>query len=416
MKTISSIGLCWLVLTALLLQAGAQTFRTDINPALLYYQAFSLAPDLDAADRDFLWNTNYWRNQELPKRYGELMAQYDAQFRLVRQAAHATVPCDWGIDMTLGPATLMPQYARAKAVAQAARMRVLWELQQGQPEEAYQDILATVALGRNLTTDGTLISFLVDLAMEAMMCSSMEENFGRFSPEVLQRLVSGWEALPARPTAAAALASDKALYWDASLRKLQELRQQYPGNEAQVLEGLRQYLGLTQNEADQPELWKKFVQAAGGTSQGMLNLLQDREKLFERFIPFLNLPYADYQSQVKALEQQYENSSNPYIAEAFPSMLKARRREFRVLVDVAMVHAAVAYKLHGQAGLQTVPDPCGQGPFGFQRFTFQGVDRGFELKSVLDAGGFQEVGIFVEKRQGPPFRSNGPYAGQAYKE
>jgi hypothetical protein len=77
-----------------------------------------------------------------------------------------------------------------------------------------------------------------------------------------------------------------------------------------------------------------------------------------------------------------------------------------------MVRAAVEYKLHGDSGFQSVADPCGQGPFVLRRFVFQGVDRGFQLTSALDAGGFKQSLIFVEK-DGDPFQVDGPHVGQA---
>ena len=77
-----------------------------------------------------------------------------------------------------------------------------------------------------------------------------------------------------------------------------------------------------------------------------------------------------------------------------------------------MVHAAVEYKLQGEAGLKSVTDPFGQGPFELQRFVFAGADRGFELRSGYDGRGFPEVLIFVEK-EGPAFQVNGKNAGQA---
>lgn len=77
-----------------------------------------------------------------------------------------------------------------------------------------------------------------------------------------------------------------------------------------------------------------------------------------------------------------------------------------------MVRAAVEYKVNGEPGLQDVSDPCGKGPFSFQRFLFEGVDRGFELKSAYAGRGFREVLIFVQK-DGPPFLANGKNAGQA---
>jgi hypothetical protein len=95
-----------------------------------------------------------------------------------------------------------------------------------------------------------------------------------------------------------------------------------------------------------------------------------------------------------------------------PGFLIARAKEFRNQVVLAMVRAAVEYKLRGEQGLRSVTDPCGQGPFGFRRFLFEGVDRGFELKSASDDGDHPTALIFVEK-EGPPFLVDGPRAGQA---
>jgi hypothetical protein len=114
-----------------MVQAGAQPSGADINPASLYYQAFLLAPDpMSDADDAYLYSKE-GLSQPLPERYGKIYAGYDNEFKLVRQAAWTTVPCDWGIDLSEGPATLLPHLARCKAVAQAARFRVVWSLDHG---------------------------------------------------------------------------------------------------------------------------------------------------------------------------------------------------------------------------------------------------------------------------------------------
>jgi hypothetical protein len=92
--------------------------------------------------------------------------------------------------------------------------------------------------------------------------------------------------------------------------------------------------------------------------------------------------------------------------------LKCRPKEFAASADLAMVQAAIQYKLHGEAGLQSVANPLGHGPFGFQRFLFDGVDRGFELGADYAGVGYPEVFIFVET-DGPPFLVFGKRAGQA---
>src|SRR5208283_4711717 len=82
--------------------ARGEPFRTDINPALLYYQAFLMAQNVPQADKDYL-GTNQWQGQKLPERFGQIVAGYDNQFKLVREAAQQQVPCDWGADLYQGP-------------------------------------------------------------------------------------------------------------------------------------------------------------------------------------------------------------------------------------------------------------------------------------------------------------------------
>jgi hypothetical protein len=115
---------------------------------------------------------------------------------------------------------------------------------------------------------------------------------------------------------------------------------------------------------------------------------------------------------MKRIQEQMGNSQNPLVSGTLPSLWKARMRELRVQAYLAMVRAAVEFRLHGKPGLESVSDPCGQGPFAYRRFVFAGVDRGFELRSAYDMNGNKAVYIFVE-REGPPFRVDGPRVGEA---
>src|SRR5688572_11949484 len=124
---------------------AAETFRTDINPALLYYQGFSLRPELSQQDHDYLF-TNEWRGKVLDERFSKLISQYDNSFKLFRRAAKAQPVCDWGLDLTDGPEALLPGLAKAKNAAQTARLRTMWHLQNGKPDQARDDLVAAFAL------------------------------------------------------------------------------------------------------------------------------------------------------------------------------------------------------------------------------------------------------------------------------
>jgi len=62
---------------------AASEFRTDINPALRYYQAYLKTPQLGSADHDYLFVPE-WRGQKLDDHFGGLIGTYDAQFKFLR--------------------------------------------------------------------------------------------------------------------------------------------------------------------------------------------------------------------------------------------------------------------------------------------------------------------------------------------
>ena len=388
--------------------------RTDINPALQYFQAFN-CPDLSQADRDYLFQ-NDWRGQKLPDRFGEQVARYDNQFRLIRQAAQATVPCDWGIDMSAGPAALLPHLARCRGIGQAARARTMWDLQHGRQAEARDDLLAAFTLARNCSRDSILISALVQVAMENMVLSTVAENYYQLSPETLKQLAQGFASAPPRTTMAACIPTEKASFADWLEGKIVELQKNYPGDETKIMAGIAELVQSFDGAGDeQPNpsrpLGKQLIKASGGTTEGMLKLLREEAPLYQRLAVVLSLPLAEYDEQMKALNAEIHNSTNPFVSLTFPAFDKCRQKEFAVEASLAMVQAAVAYKLQGEEGLKSVTDPCGQGPFGFRRFTFEGVDRGFELQSAYEGRGSPEVMIFVEN-DGPAFAVSGKNAGQ----
>ena len=413
MKNPKTICLLTLILMGTVLGSRAEPYRTDINPALLYYQSFIMGAQLSQADHDYLF-TNQWQGQQLPARFGELVGQSDNAFKLVLQASHATVPCDWGIDWSAGPYTFLPHLARVKATIQMAQLRAIWNLQNGLQAGAGDDLIAAFTLARNGSRDNSLIAVLVQIAGEAIVNSTVAANFGRFSPETLKKLMEGFDAAPPRGTMANAIATTEShCFSDWAEARVSELRKEYPGDDAKVLDSFRSIFEDF-GDAGQPDTntWPRIVAAAGGTSEGFLKLVRGIQPMFSRLAAIAALPQPEFEEQIKLFYADIRKSSNPLIAAIFPDFEKARVKEFASLTDSAMVRAAVEYKLHGESGLQSVNDPYGHGPFQFQRFFFEGVDRGFELKSSYAGRGFPEVMIFVEK-DGPPFHVNGKYAGQA---
>jgi hypothetical protein len=246
------------------------------------------------------------------------------------------------------------------------------------------------------------------------------QYFGEFSPETLKQLVEGFDAAPARHTMAACVPSEKR-FGDWMLSKLLELQKAHPGDDAKVMAGFRECgVVMAMDVIGHTNFWPRLLAASGGTSEGVLKLLRETEPLFPRLAEIMALPQPEYENQAKQFSAEMHQSQNPFFTgfDLFTGWVLGQQKvqhrpiEFRVQAQLAMVHAAVEYKLHGESGLKSVMDPFGNGPFGFQRFVFKGVDRGLELKSAYAGAAAPFVMIFVEK-QGPAFQVIGPDAGKA---
>ena len=70
--------------------------RKDINPALLYWQAFSLFPELDETE-SALATTEIVGDVSAEER--AVAARFDASFVFILRARTQKTPCDWGIDL-----------------------------------------------------------------------------------------------------------------------------------------------------------------------------------------------------------------------------------------------------------------------------------------------------------------------------
>jgi hypothetical protein len=262
------------------------------------------------------------------------------------------------------------------------------------------------------------LAVLVQLNTENVICSTVAENFHRFSPESLKQLADGFNAASPRGTLAASLAAEKSSFVDWLQARIAKLQKENPGDDAKVMAGLQELItGIdrppkSNKKQARPTLWNQVTEAAGGTSQGIVKLLREEEPLYQRLALIMALPLAQYADKIEAFTDEIHRSTNPFVSMIFPSIEKVRPRELGTITELAMVRAAVEYKLHGEQGLKSVTDPCGQGPFTFERFVFEGVDRGFELKSAYDGRDFPEALIFTEK-DGPPFHVDGKRVGQA---
>lgn len=409
LKHLACLILLWLAPGAA--RSATEPFRSDINPALLYWQAFALWPSLPDADHDYVFNTD-WRGRPMEERFGELVRRYDSSFKLLHRAVQARVPCEWGYDLTFGPEAELPGLAKAKAAAQVARLRVPWHLHQGDQAAARDDLVASYVLGRQVSQDGILISALVQHAIESIVTAAIAENFYKFSPETLRQILNGIDASPPRGTIAQCIPMERVSFRDWLVRKMESI-QANAATETQAQAQIRAVVEALIASGPWPDSKRidEIMQASGGTVPGMIAYIKQVDALYDEADAIMTLPYAKFQEKIKGFMQAIEDHPNRFVHVFFPVFENVRYKEFAAEVTLAMLRAGIEYRLGGEPALKRFQDPLFQEPFAFRRVTMDGTDLGFELKSRMTARAFDEVVIFIEK-PGPSIQVIGKNAGR----
>jgi hypothetical protein len=391
---------------------AADQFRTDINPALLYHQGLLMVPQFAEEDRKYVFETE-WRTRPLDQRCTDLVTAYRNTFKMLHRAAAQEVPCDWGIDVSDGPETLLPALARFKSIAQVAGLRARVHLAEGKQEAARDELLAVLVMAHNVSKDGTLISVLVQVAIENIVMSIIAENFYQFTPESLELFARGLDSGPPHGSVQQSMAVEKSSFYGWLLQRITSIAADAAGNEQQMQNKVRELWKNHFSESDDQanKVVDEWIRAADGSAAGLIGYVRQLEPLYDEITEILGLPWSEYQSRHAAFEKKVREQPNVLAREFFSALGKARQREFTTEAKLAMLQAAIAYKLGGDPAFHSIADPFGDGPFTFRRFVVDGVDRGFELESKLNCRGFVEKLILIEKA-GPAMRVDGKSAGE----
>jgi len=357
--------------------AGLLTPRTDINPAVLYWQAFSLYPDLPVDIRKELMADP----PRLPAADAkEPLKKFDGMVEYLRRATRMKVPCDWGIDLSDGPATLMPNLVKIRQAAQAVLMRAHYALEAGRDREAMEELGAALVLGRNTGTDGTLVSTMLAIAVEDTVNRFVAENFNRFSPQALQSFLKQVDAAPPRPTIKHAMSIEKTAFWEWFIVKLEALRATPSRDNAQPMEAARELLTSSFGSGSEVD---RIIEKAGNTPDHLIAYFREVEPFYAAIQKAADATPSQLEREANTIRQLTEGSSNLIAQVIFPNVARARRNELGAIVHADMVRAAVTLRVEGEDAFKKLRDPFGNGPFSLRRLPADSGEVGFELDSAL---------------------------------
>ncbi len=111
-----------LFLAAFAVRAGEMP-PSNINPALLYWQAFSSMEELSSAENKVLGE---FLNRSVPWDEGKaqtLLAKHEKSLHRFRKAAESKAACDWGLSYEEGPNLPLPHVSKILILSRLALLK-----------------------------------------------------------------------------------------------------------------------------------------------------------------------------------------------------------------------------------------------------------------------------------------------------
>ncbi|MBI1337827.1 MAG: hypothetical protein GC164_12820 [Phycisphaera sp.] len=350
-----------LIAVLFILTGQARASELGQNAALRYWLAMAVMPDYNETQAKELAE---WRTTPLNEDVEAIVTGAEASLGMLHRGA-SILSCDWGLDILEdGPNTLMPHLGKARQLARLACLCARWRFVNGDADGAIDDLTATIALARHLASGRILIGQLVGYSIENMAINCIADHFDRCNTDALKGLKDKLSALPPAPAFIDAIEGERDCFvgW---------AKHQVRTGHIDRLTAL-----LTNPDPDAP--------AAQPSVKDLTKDLDDLDDHYTQLIEFCKLPLDEFDTRDKAFADKVKQSDNVWVRTMLPAISSARHTAVAAEVRLAMLRAAIAYRLGGQAGFEVIEQPYGTGPFKLSK-----GEKGFTLESVVNHRGTQ---------------------------
>lgn len=297
--------------------------RKDINPALLYFQAFNKFPDLDEEESKLLASD---AAGDLSAEEKAVAQRFDSAFKLLHRARTMKAPCDWGADIADGPHAFTPNFIKIRTAANAAVLRARVALADGQQAQARDELLAASVLGRNTAVGASLVGTMIQVAVDGKILDFIAAHFDELQPQTRAELAAGLNAAPLRQTVADAMANEQAGFCDWLADKLESFRAKEK-DDAKVLDQFRALVAGTFK--DESDLADRIIEASGETSAGVIRYIKGVEPIYARALTIARASAGDIRRQTAEFERAINATTNLLAKAVIPNVGKARAAELK---------------------------------------------------------------------------------------
>jgi hypothetical protein len=268
--------------------------------------------------------------------------------------------CEWGLNEEDGPGILMPHLSKARHLARMVAYGFQRLAEDGKANDGVDDLAAGFSFSRHVAADGIVISFLVHVAIDAILA----ERSAFFLPQLdkvhLKHLAEALDRLPPQSvTTADVIRNEKRIFGDwMRVHLIADIEKKGAGEALKAL------------GVEMPAL-------AAMTKEDVVAQLDEMGRFYDQMADLHKLPMSEFEKKAPELEASVLKAG-PLTRMCLPVLTRVRTMEAGMQVRFRMYRAAIDVLLEGQGALARYPDPYDEKPFGYKA-----TPAGFELTSNL---------------------------------
>jgi len=306
-----------------------------INPALTYWQAAAVMPDLKGGKADTLRDLVTGKKTYDAVAAKEILDGATSALQTFARAAASPAECDWGMNKVEGPAMAMPHVSKMMELSRLAILKADSLFEAGKPLDGIDWLLLTHRAARHAGAGDILISALVQDSIEASVINAAGQHLMKWDDATRQKYLEGFAALPPTHSIADALSGEEFFVdW---------IEKTFQSGDPERLKMLMAGVEATSSSSGSPDintaLKASHDQFVGEAGKKNFEAMRDIDR---RAQEALRKPWKESQPELNALAKEADQG-NFLIKLAFPAYVSVGSKEFEIETLHAMFKAALQY-------------------------------------------------------------------------
>lgn len=307
-----------------------------INPALTYWQAAALMPDLKGEKAGLLGDAVFGKKPLEDAKVKELLSESESSLKAFAKAASSVAPCDWGLAFEEGPELGLPHLSKIRELCLLAILKADTLFAEGKPKEGIDWLLLAERAARHAAAGDLLISVLVQDSIESTIIGAAGEHCLGWDEATRKMYADALQALPPLHRYQDALRRETVMI-DWVERRLQST----DPNSRQKLEEMIVTEELAAKPGPEREAETKLLQEQLTPGNGPKFIAELRD-LNRHTQAAMAKPWKESQAELQAITKEAQQGS-VLVKAAYPSFESVNLKRLQIATLRTMRDAALQY-------------------------------------------------------------------------